>query len=104
MCLNLIELVEKVIVEGVIYVVFGVIYVIEIKLEVGNIGLEILKEVKFKLNVLICVIGGLIVENLGEVIEVGVDFCVVISDILGLLMFVIFDCIEQWVDLFVFKV
>jgi thiamine-phosphate pyrophosphorylase len=62
-----------------------------------------LKEAKAKLNVPICAIGGLTVENSGEVIEACADLCAVISDILGLSMSAIPDRIEQWADLFASK-
>ena len=95
-CLNSIELAEKAIAEGATYAT-------ETKPEAGNIGLETLKEAKAKLNVPICAIGGLTVENSGEVIEAGADLCAVISDILGLSMSAIPDRIEQWADLFASK-
>ncbi len=47
------------------------IYATETQPEAGNIGLETLKEAKAKLNVPICAIGGLTVENSGEVIDAG---------------------------------
>jgi thiamine-phosphate pyrophosphorylase len=102
-CLNSIELAEKAIAEGATYVAFGAIYATETKPEAGNIGLQTLKEAKAKLNVPICAIGGLTVENSSEVIDAGADLCAVISDILGLSMSAIPDRIEQWADLFASK-
>ena len=70
------------------------------KPEAGHIGLETLKQAKTQLNVPICAIGGLTVENSKEVIEAGADLCAVISDILGLPMNAIPDRLNAWTDLF----
>ena len=102
-CNNSIELAKQAIADGANYVAFGAVYATETKPEAGNIGLQALKEAKAKLNVPICAIGGLTVENSGEVIDAGADLCAVISDILGLSMSAIPDRIEQWADLFASK-
>ena len=99
-CANSIELAEKVIAEGATYVAFGAIYATATKPEAGDIGLAILKQAKAQLNVPICAIGGLTVENSQAVIEAGADLCAVISDVLGLPMHGIPDRIEAWSDLF----
>ncbi len=85
-CNNSLELAEQAIADGANYVAFGAIYATDSKPEAGNIGLETLKLAKEKLNVPICAIGGLTVENSKDVIESGADYCAVISDILGLPM------------------
>ncbi len=82
-CNNSIELAKQAIADGANYVAFGAIYATDTKPEAGNIGLETLKQAKAKLNVPICAIGGLTVENSKEVIEAGADLCAVISDVLG---------------------
>ncbi len=99
-CANSLELAEKAIAEGATYVAFGAIYATETKPEAGHIGLETLKQAKTQLNVPICAIGGLTVENSKEVIEAGADLCAVISDILGLPMNAIPDRLNAWTDLF----
>ena len=99
-CANSIELAEKAIAEGATYVAFGAIYATATKPEAGDIGLAILKQAKAQLNVPICAIGGLTVENSQAVIEAGADLCAVISDVLGLPMHGIPDRIEAWSDLF----
>lgn len=102
-CNNSIELAERAIAEGATYVAFGAIYATGTKPEAGHIGLETLKQAKAELNVPICAIGGLTVENAGDVIEAGADLCAVISDILGRSMSAVPARIEEWSDLFASK-
>jgi len=99
-CNNSLELAERAIADGANYVAFGAIYATDSKPEAGNIGLETLKLAKEKLNVPLCAIGGLTVENSKEVIESGADYCAVISDILGLPMNTIPERLDEWSALF----
>ena len=99
-CNNSLELAEQAIVEGATYVAFGAIYATDTKPEAGNIGLETLKQAKAKLNVPICAIGGLTVENSDVVITAGADLCAVISDILGRPMNHIPERLDEWSELF----
>ncbi|WP_180075526.1 thiamine phosphate synthase [Acinetobacter sp. YH12254] len=99
-CNNSLELAEQAITDGANYVAFGAIYATDSKPEAGNIGLETLKLAKEKLNVPLCAIGGLTVENSKEVIESGADYCAVISDILGLPMNAIPERLDEWSALF----
>ena len=99
-CNNSLELAEQAIVEGANYVAFGAIYATDTKPEAGNIGLETLKKAKAKLNVPICAIGGLTVENSDVVITAGADLCAVISDILGRPMNHIPERLDEWSELF----
>ena len=99
-CNNSLELAEQAIADGANYVAFGAIYATDSKPEAGNIGLETLKLAKEKLNVPLCAIGGLTVENSKEVIESGADYCAVISDILGLPMNAIPERLDEWSALF----
>lgn len=99
-CNNSLELAEQAIADGANYVAFGAIYATDSKPEAGNIGLETLKLAKEKLNVPLCAIGGLMVENSKEVIESGADYCAVISDILGLPMNAIPERLDEWSALF----
>ena len=99
-CNNSLELAEQAIADGANYVAFGAIYATDSKPEAGNIGLETLKIAKEKLNVPLCAIGGLTVENSNEVIESGADYCAVISDILGLPMYAIPERLDEWSALF----
>lgn len=102
-CNNSIELAEQAIADGANYVAFGAIYATESKPEAGNIGLEMLKAAKGKLNVPICAIGGLTVENGAEVIAAGADMCAVISDVLGGSMSVVAQRVYDWSELFAQK-
>ena len=99
-CNNSLELAEQAIADGANYVAFGAIYATDSKPEAGNIGLETLKLAKEKLNVPLCAIGGLTVENSKDVIESGADYCAVISDILGLPMNAIPERLDEWSALF----
>lgn len=99
-CNNSIELAEQAITDGANYVAFGAIYATETKPEAGNIGLDTLKLAKQKLNVPICAIGGLTVENGKEVIVAGADLCAVISDVLGGPMHTVAQRVYDWSELF----
>lgn len=99
-CNNSIELAEQAIADGANYVAFGAIYATETKPEAGNIGLETLRKAKAQLNVPICAIGGLTVENGAEVIEAGADLCAVISDVLGRSMSTVGQRVFDWSELF----
>ena len=99
-CNNSLDLAEQAIADGANYVAFGAIYATDSKPEAGNIGLETLKLAKEKLNVPLCAIGGLTVENSKDVIESGADYCAVISDILGLPMNAIPERLDEWSALF----
>jgi thiamine-phosphate pyrophosphorylase len=99
-CNNSIELAEQAIADGANYVAFGAIYATDTKPEAGNIGLETLKLAKEKLNVPICAIGGLTVENGAEVIAAGADLCAVISDILDRPMHTVGQRVYDWSELF----
>lgn len=100
-CNNSIELAEQAIADGANYVAFGAIYATATKPEAGHIGLETLKAAKAKLNVPICAIGGLTVENGAEVIAAGADMCAVISDVLGHSMSTVGQRVYDWSELFV---
>lgn len=102
-CNNSLELAEQAIADGANYVAFGAIYATDSKPEAGNIGLETLKKAKAQLNVPICAIGGLTVENSAEVIKAGADYCAVISDVLGLPMHSVAQRVYDWSELFVEK-
>lgn len=102
-CNNSIELAEQAIADGASYVAFGAIYATDTKPEAGNIGLETLKVAKAKLNVPICAIGGLTVENGAEVIAAGADLCAVVSDVLGRSMSVVGQRVYDWSELFAEK-
>jgi len=99
-CNNSLELAKQAIADGANYVAFGAIYATDSKPEAGNIGLETLKLAKEKLNVPLCAIGGLTVENSKDVIESGADYCAVISDILELPMNAIPERLDEWSALF----
>jgi thiamine-phosphate pyrophosphorylase len=99
-CNNSLELAEQAIADGANYVAFGAIYATDSKPEAGNIGLETLKLAKQKLNVPICAIGGLTVENSKEVIGAGADLCAVISDVLGRSMSTVGQRVYDWSELF----
>ena len=99
-CNNSLELAAQAVRDGANYVAFGAIYATDSKPEAGNIGLETLKLAQEKLNVPLCAIGGLTVENSKVVIESGADYCAVISDILGLPMYAIPERLDEWSALF----
>ena len=99
-CNTSLELAAQAVRDGANYVAFGAIYATDSKPEAGNIGLETLKLAQEKLNVPLCAIGGLTVENSKVVIESGADYCAVISDILGLPMYAIPERLDEWSALF----
>ena len=99
-CNNSLELAQQAVADGANYVAFGAIFATETKPEAGNIGLETLKQAKAELNVPICAIGGLTVENSKEVIAAGADLCAVVSDVLGRSMSVVGQRVYDWSELF----
>ena len=99
-CNNSLELGEQAIADGANYVAFGAIFATDTKPEAGNIGLDTLKQAKAKLNVPICAIGGLTVENSAEVIAAGADLCAVVSDVLGRSMSTVGQRVYDWSELF----
>ncbi|WP_122901265.1 thiamine phosphate synthase [Acinetobacter sp. B51(2017)] len=99
-CNNSLELAKQAIADGANYVAFGAIFATETKPEAGNIGLETLKQAKAELNVPICAIGGLTVENSAEVIAAGADLCAVISDVLDRSMSAVGQRVYDWSELF----
>lgn len=99
-CLNSLELAAKAIADGATYVAFGAIYATSTKPEAGKIGLETLKQASLNINIPICAIGGLTVENSKEVIKSGADLCAVISDILALSIEEIPARVAEWAQIF----
>ena len=99
-CNNSIELAEQAIADGANYVAFGAVYATETKPEASTITLDTLTLAKQQLNVPICAIGGLTVENSQPVIEAGADLCAVISDILRRPMHTVAQRVYDWSALF----
>lgn len=99
-CNNSIELAEQAIADGANYVAFGAVYATETKPEASTITLDTLTLAKQQLNVPICAIGGLTVENSQSVIEAGADLCAVISDILRRPMHTVAQRVYDWSALF----
>lgn len=99
-CNNSLALAEQAIADGANYVAFGAIFATQTKPEAGNIGLDTLKQAKATLNVPICAIGGLTVENAAAVIEAGADLCAVVSDVLGGSMSVVGNRVYEWSEVF----
>ena len=99
-CNNSIELAEQAIADGANYVAFGAVYATETKPEASTLTLDTLTLAKQQLNVPICAIGGLTVENSQSVIEAGADLCAVISDILRRPMHTVAQRVYDWSVLF----
>ncbi len=99
-CNNSIELAEQAIADGANYVAFGAVYATETKPEASTLTLDTLTLAKQQLNVPICAIGGLTVENSQSVIEEGADLCAVISDILRRPMHTVAQRVYDWSALF----
>ena len=99
-CNNSIELAKKAIADGANYVAFGAVYATETKPEASTLTLDTLTQAKQQLNVPICAIGGLTVENSQPVIDAGADLCAVISDILGRPMHTVAQRVYDWSALF----
>lgn len=99
-CLNSLALAEQAVKEGATYVAFGAVYATSSKPEAGHVGLEVIQQAKQQLNVPICAIGGLTVENSQAVIDAGASLCAVISDILGQTTVEIPARVNAWAKLF----
>ncbi|MCH4247800.1 MAG: thiamine phosphate synthase [Acinetobacter populi] len=99
-CLNSLQLAEQAIADGASYVAFGAVYATITKPEAGNVGIAVIQQAKQELNVPICAIGGLTVENSQVVIDAGASLCAVVSDILGLAPKQIPGRVDAWAKLF----
>lgn len=99
-CLNSLQLAEQAIADGASYVAFGAVYATSTKPEAGNVGIAVIQQAKQQLNVPICAIGGLTVENSQVVIDAGASLCAVVSDILGLAPEQIPGRVDAWAKLF----
>lgn len=99
-CLNDLALAQQAILDKATYVAFGAIFATATKPEAGNIGIQTLQMAKETIEVPICAIGGLTVENAQPVIEAGADLCAVISDILGRNIEDIPARVKAWNNLF----
>lgn len=100
-CVDSLALATQAITEGASYVAFGAIYATPSKPEAGCIGVEVVQQAKQVLDVPICAIGGLTVENAQSVIASGAALCAVISDILALPVEKIPARVNAWATLFV---
>lgn len=103
-CLDQFHLAEKAVNDGATYVAFGAIYSTTTKqTQIDNISLDILKQAKEHLQVPICAIGGLTVENAAPVIAAGADLCAVIQDVFGNPVEKIPSRVQSWAALFEIK-
>ncbi|MDM1487086.1 thiamine phosphate synthase [Acinetobacter towneri] len=99
-CNNSLKLAEQAIADGANYVAFGAVYPTPTKPEASQVSLDTIQHAKQNLNVPICVIGGLTVENSQPVIDAGVDLCAVVSDVLGRPMHTVAQRVYDWSALF----
>ena len=99
-CNNSLKLAEQAIADGANYVAFGAVYPTPTKPEASQVSLDTIQHAKQNLNVPICVIGGLTVENSQPVIDAGVDLCAVVSDVLDRSMHTVAQRVYDWSALF----
>ncbi|WP_180060185.1 thiamine phosphate synthase [Acinetobacter sp. YH12135] len=99
-CNNSLKLAEQAIADGANYVAFGAVYPTPTKPEASQVSLDTIQHAKQNLNVPICVIGGLTVENSQPVIDAGVDLCAVVSDVLVRSMHTVAQRVYDWSALF----
>ena len=99
-CNNSLKLAEQAIVDSANYVAFGAVYPTPTKPEASQVSLDTIQHAKQNLNVPICVIGGLTVENSQPVIDAGVDLCAVVSDVLDRPMHTVAQRVYDWSALF----
>lgn len=80
-CHNSIELAQQAVHEGASYVALGAVYPSGSKPLAKSVSLGVLQQARQHLNVPICVIGGLTVENSAPLVALGLDLFAVIGDI-----------------------
>lgn len=99
-CLNSVALAEQAIADGASYVAFGAIYGSQTKPQAITSGLTVVQQAARHIDMPICAIGGLRVENAAAVISAGASLCAVVGDILSRDVSEIPQRIEAWATLF----
>lgn len=82
--------------EGASYVAFGAVYPSSTKPQASRVELSVLRQAKAELDVPVCVIGGLTVENIDPVVACGVDMYAVVGDVLGLPVEQVSGRVQAW--------
>lgn len=78
-----IEEAEQAKLEGADYIGVGAMFSTNTKLDAERVTLKTLKEIKEKIELPIVVIGGITIDNMKSIKEIGVNNFAVVSDILG---------------------
>lgn len=91
---------HQAVVDGASYVAFGAMFPTATKPEAACIPLSLIQTARAELNIPICVIGGLSLDNAAPAIAAGADLCAVISDILALSPEQIPARVQAWAALF----
>lgn len=99
-CQGRLDWAHQAVAEGASYVAFGAIFPTSSKPEAACIPLALIETARAELDVPICVIGGMSLENAAAVIAAGADLCAVISDILALTPELIPARVNAWAELF----
>lgn len=72
---------EQAVAGGADYVAFGAMFASSVKPEAVQAPLELVRRAKAELNVPVCCIGGITLDNAPQLVEAGADLLAVISDV-----------------------
>jgi len=81
-CGQSLALAQQAFADGASYVAFGAVYATSTKPEAKTLDLAVLSTARQQLQIPICTIGGLTVENVAPVLAHGTDLCAVVGDVL----------------------
>ena len=95
-CHGDIELAKQAVADGASYVAFGAVYASGTKPLAHRVELSVLQQAKQQLDVPVCVIGGLAVDNVQPLLEYGVDLYAVVGDVLNASVDQIEARVLQW--------
>lgn len=90
------ELAQQAVHDGASYVAFGAVYPSGTKPLASRVEQSILQQAKQQLDVPICVIGGLSVENSAGLVTLGMDLYAVVGDVLNATVDQVDARVMQW--------
>lgn len=80
-CYNDFQLAEAAVAAGADYVAFGAMFPSTVKPEAVTAPISLIAQARSQLNVPVCAIGGIRLENVGQLIDAGVNMASVITDL-----------------------
>lgn len=82
--------------DGASYLAFGAVFPSTTKPNAKRVSLNVLQQAKLQLELPICVIGGLSVENSQPLVDMGIELYAVVGDILNLAVTQVAQRVNAW--------